>query len=342
MLKLSRARAVAALPVRLHHASALRPAAAGGLPSTPRPLLRPRSSPTRREEPSRSPRRSAKRGITTFCAFSFESSGHNGHPQNLVEGQYFRSRSPGAKPLVVVMPIWGTSNYPPSKISNGYARHSHGEAHVIWIYGTAPLFPWDDLAAAPTEEDFVAMSRDSVERYRIGRDRHAPAPRLGRDARRNRCVADRVRRFQHERAGHGDADRQRRAHRRGGAHDGRRELRRRVRDLRRPSRRGAATRARRVRLVSRPSIESSFKGCSAPPIRCASPDSYDPDRILMIDAMFDDCMPESSRAALWEVAGHPERITLLYRHRARVLLADAARLELRAPQDLSVPRQDAL
>ena len=45
------------------------------------------------------------------------------------------------------------------------------------------------------------------------------------------------------------------------------------------------------------------------------PDSYDPDKILMIDAMFDDCMPESSRAALWEIAGHPERITMLYRHR---------------------------
>jgi pimeloyl-ACP methyl ester carboxylesterase len=43
---------------------------------------------------------------------------------------------------------------------------------------------------------------------------------------------------------------------------------------------------------------------------------YDPDRILMIDAMFDDCMPESARAELWEVTGHPERITLLYRHRS--------------------------
>jgi len=43
---------------------------------------------------------------------------------------------------------------------------------------------------------------------------------------------------------------------------------------------------------------------------------YDPDKILMIDAMFDDCMPESSRAALWEVTGHPARITFLYRHRS--------------------------
>jgi hypothetical protein len=42
---------------------------------------------------------------------------------------------------------------------------------------------------------------------------------------------------------------------------------------------------------------------------------YDPDKILMIDAMFDDCMPETSRAALWEVTGQPKRVTMLYRHR---------------------------
>ena len=42
---------------------------------------------------------------------------------------------------------------------------------------------------------------------------------------------------------------------------------------------------------------------------------YDPDKILFIDAMYDDCMPESARATLWEVTGRPERITLLYQHR---------------------------
>ena len=36
---------------------------------------------------------------------TFGSSGRNGHPENLVEGQYFRSKEPGAKALVVVMPI---------------------------------------------------------------------------------------------------------------------------------------------------------------------------------------------------------------------------------------------
>src|SRR5690606_39274498 len=52
----------------------------------------------------------------------------------------------------------------------------------------------------------------------------------------------------------------------------------------------------------------------ADPVRFAG--RSDPTRILMIDAMFDDCMPESARAALWEVTGFPARVTLLYRHRS--------------------------
>ena len=36
----------------------------------------------------------------------------------------------------------------------------------------------------------------------------------------------------------------------------------------------------------------------------------------MIDAMFDDCMPHEARDALWEIMGHPRRITLPYWHRS--------------------------
>ena len=42
---------------------------------------------------------------------------------------------------------------------------------------------------------------------------------------------------------------------------------------------------------------------------------YNPDKILMIDAKFDNCIPAHSREALWDATGHPERITMLYRHK---------------------------
>ncbi len=212
---------------------------------------------------------------------------------------------------------------------------------MIWIYGTAPLFPWATLRGAKTEAEFMAMARDSAERYRSAVvdmrrliDWAATQPEIDADAHR-------VRRLQHERARHRDAARQRLAHRRRGVHDGRRALRGRVRELRRPGRARSATIRCKTFGWTLDQYRNFFAGLFDPADPTMYAGHYDPDKILMIDTMFDDCMPESARAALWEVTGRPERITLLYHHRTRVLLADAARPELHAPQDLSLSRQRA-
>jgi len=245
---------------------------------------------------------------------SFTSSGKNGHPENLVEGLYFRSRDAGPKKLVVVMPIWGTSTYPPDKISHGYAKHAGKDTNVIWIYGTAPLFPWFELSSAPTEDQFVAMARDSAERYRssvvdmrrlidwaatqpdidasrigfVGFSMSAlvTATLLGNDSRVAAAVImmgaanyGNVFATCHDKAGQ-------------------------VRDH-----------AMQTFGWTLDQYRDFFRDLFGPadPVNYAG--HYDPKKILMIDAMFDDCMPESSRAELWEVTGHPERITFLYRHR---------------------------
>lgn len=245
---------------------------------------------------------------------TFPSSGQTGAPDNTVRGLYFRSRDPSPKRLVVVMPIWGTSSYPPEKISRGYARRAGKDTHVIWIYGNTPLFPWTELSTAATEEQFMALARDSSERYRsavidmrrlidwadtqpaidasrigfVGFSMSAlvTATLLANDSR----VAAAV--LMMGAANYADVFT------------------------------ACGNRAGEVRAH----VQSQF-GWSlqryhdffeelfgpADPIRY--PNRFDPDAILMIDAMFDDCMPETSRAALWEVTGQPERITLLYRHR---------------------------
>ena len=92
---------------------------------------------------------------------SFGSSGSNGHALNRVEGLYLRSRLPGAKKLVIVLPIWGTSTYPPRKVAHGYARHSKGDAHVLWVYGEPPLFPWETLWSTSSEASSIFASRKS-------------------------------------------------------------------------------------------------------------------------------------------------------------------------------------
>jgi hypothetical protein len=246
---------------------------------------------------------------------SFASSGRNGHPENLVEGQYFRSKEPGRKSLVVVMPIWGTSDYPPAKISAGYARRAGNDTQVIWIYGTAPLFPWSELASAETEDGFRAMALDSVERYRaavvdmrhlvdwaatrpeIDPDRIAfvgfsmsalvTATLLANEPR----VAGGVLMMGAARFADVFATCQNRAGE--------------VRDH-------AISTFGWTIDEYREFFEVLFH--PADPVRFEG--RYDPSKILMIDAMFDDCMPESSRAALWEITGHPERVTFLYQHRS--------------------------
>ncbi|HEX6996921.1 MAG TPA: hypothetical protein VF322_02180 [Gammaproteobacteria bacterium] len=245
---------------------------------------------------------------------TFESSGHNGHPQNLVEGLYFRSRKPGPKKLVIVLPVWGASDYPPGKISRGYARRSRGEAHVIWLSGETPVFPWDELSSTESEAEFIARARDSAERFRsavidVRRLIDWAETRPEIDANRIGVVGFSMSALVTATLVGND------------------------------SRIGAAvimmgsaeyanvfaTCAKRAEEVrehvfreygwSLEQYRSFFEELFAPadPVRYAG--RYDPHEILMIDARFDDCMPRRSRRALYEATGHPERITLIYRHR---------------------------
>jgi hypothetical protein len=246
---------------------------------------------------------------------SFPSSGNSGAPDNRVHAIYYRSLTPGPRKLVIVLPIWGTSDYPPSRITRGYARHSHGEADIIWILGDTPLFPWTGLSTTTSEAQFVRMAKDSAERYRtavvdmrrlldwadsqpdidashiamVGFSMSAlvTATLLGNDSRISAAVlmmggANFANIFTHcdNRAG---------------------EVRKHV-------------------LTqygwSLEQYHDFFEGLFGPADPVLYEGHYDPDRILMIDAMFDDCMSRSSRDALWEVTGRPERITLMSRHRS--------------------------
>jgi len=246
---------------------------------------------------------------------SYSSSGHNGHPDNLVEGQYFRAQEPGAKKLVVVMPIWGTSDYPPEKISSGYAAHDGKDTHVIWIYGTAPLFPWTELSTVPTEEGFIALAKDSAERYRsavidMRRLLDWAETREEIDSSRIAFVGFSMSALVTATLLANDSRIAAAVIMMGAAN---------FADIFSV----CGNRAGEVRnhvlgafgwSVDR--YRAFFQGLFGPADPVRFPGHYDPNKILMIDAMFDDCMPESSRAALWEITGHPERITLLYRHRS--------------------------
>jgi dienelactone hydrolase len=250
-----------------------------------------------------------------ILTLSFRSSGHNGHPENLVEGQYFRAREPGRKPLVIVMPIWGTSTYPSRKISEGYARRSGDGVNVLWVYGTAPVFPWEELRTVPTEEGFIAMARDSAERYTaavldIQRliDWADTQPNI--DPKRIALVGFSMSALVTATAVANDSRIAAAVIMMGAAH---------FADV--FSTCGDKAGHVRAHVLndlgwSMDRYHGFFQELFGPADPIRFPGHYDPDRILMIDAMFDDCMPESARAALWDVMGHPQRVTMMYRHRS--------------------------
>ena len=245
---------------------------------------------------------------------SFASSGVNGHAHNRVDGLYLRSRLPGPKKLVIVLPIWGASRYPPQKIAYGYARRSKGDAHVIWLFGEPPLFPWKTLWSTPSEEEWVEITEAGIERYRaaVNDTRHlidwlgtreevnpervaivgfsmgalAAATIVGNDPRISTGV------FMVGGAMFTEVMAQCR---------------------------GKAGRMREHALQtygwSLDYYRRFFEERIGPGEPMLYAGNYNPDKILIIDARFDNCIPQVSREALWEATGYPERITMLYRHK---------------------------
>lgn len=244
----------------------------------------------------------------------FESTRRNGQDGNRVEALYFRSKKPGPKKLVVVLPIWGNSTYPPSKIARGYAKHSKGNADTIWILGNEPLFPWRKLTNTQSEQEFVQEVRQSAERFQatvvdmrrlvdwaehqknidgsriafVGFSMSAlvTATLMGNEPRIEAGVlmlggakfAD-IFSFCGDKAGRV------REH---VLHDFGWSLKR--------------YHAFFSRLFA-PADPVNFRG------------HYNPNKLLMINAKHDQCIPPAAKTALWEITGRPQRITLFYGHR---------------------------
>ena len=244
---------------------------------------------------------------------SYASSGVNGHAHNRVEGQYLRSRQPGLKKVLIVLPIWGSSRYPSQTIAYGYAAHTRGDAHAIWLYGEPPVFPWRDLWSEADEEKWIDIANDSVERYRAAvNDTRRLIDWLGTreevDPERIAVVGFSMGAMAAATLMGIDSRIAAGVFMTGGADFA--EI------MARCS--GKAGRMREHALDSfswspqeyRRFFDERFGG--GDPAGFAG--HYNTESILIIEARFDNCVPPSSRKALLEVTGYPQRTTLLYSH----------------------------
>lgn len=227
----------------------------------------------------------------------------------------YLSRRPGPKRWVVVLPIWGSSTYPPRKIVRRLLTAPHGETtNVLWIQGPESLVRVDVLKQAATEAEFLAeVSRTAAcidataEDVRAFLDwivrRPDTDPRrvgivgfslgatvaslvMGRDPRITTGVFVMV-------GGHLDEIL---AFCKWDEHE--------VRDH-----------AKAAFGWSLERLQQTIKGPLAvvDPVLVAA--NIDPATVLFIDSRYDGCIPQSARDDLWVAMGRPERVTLGYDHK---------------------------
>lgn len=90
---------------------------------------------------------------------SFPSVGDNGQPELRASGHYFQSRLGGKKKLMIVLPLWGSSKYPPYTIAKKIIERSQGMTNVLILEGERDMIGWRQIQSAQTEQAFVDLTR---------------------------------------------------------------------------------------------------------------------------------------------------------------------------------------
>ena len=248
---------------------------------------------------------------------AFPSADENGQNGNLLTARYYRSNSKDAKPLVIVLPIWGIHSYPSNAISAGLRKHG-GDINVLQIDGERPLLDWDAVGGTRTEADFFELLDQMIGRFVS-------------------TVID-IRRLVDWAETQTDVDPQRIA----------------LIGFSMGALVASVAMANEPRLAAGVLVMGSadphdvlaacgheiergrehileqldwsldkYRNELAKALARINPARFagmvDPRRVLIIEAAADTCMPRTSRERLWRAMGRPERIAYLYDHRAAFL-----------------------
>ena len=246
---------------------------------------------------------------------SFPSIAANGQTDNLVTVDYHRSRLPGTHPVVIVLPIWGRHVYPPNAITRTLRKRSNGTVHILNVMGESHFVDWPKLEVVTDEDEFMELWAEGVQ-YEIN---------TLIDTRRLIDWAEDQPEIDSNHIGligfsHGALFAPTLAAQEprisalvlvmGGAH---------------PQRVIAQCRGTRTEGVqiwadetfgwSRDEMEDRLESLVGPMDPARYPSRVNPERVLMIEAGKDECIPESCRDDLWETMGRPERYIINANHR---------------------------
>ena len=97
----------------------------------------------------------------------YPSSGVNGQPGNKVRVRFYQGDVEGPAPLVIILPIWGTFDYPVEKLSLRLRKRFKGKVHIALFLGKNRLIKWPEIAASDSREELLQQSRASAEQVRV-------------------------------------------------------------------------------------------------------------------------------------------------------------------------------
>ena len=80
--------------------------------------------------------------------FEYPSSGISGQPGNSVKVRYYRGTVPGQWPLLIILPVWGSYEYPVEKLAWRVRKRYQGKVHIAAFLGEQRLVDWAGMAAA--------------------------------------------------------------------------------------------------------------------------------------------------------------------------------------------------
>jgi dienelactone hydrolase len=241
----------------------------------------------------------------------FPSAGENGQADNMVTVRYYEDPTSGPKPLVVILPIWGSHTYPSTIVTRDLL--DQGRVNVMRVLGANVVIDWDALARAPDPTAFRVELKRMVERVRTSvidlrrlLDWAETSPFV--DMSRIAMVGFSESTLQVAAVMASDMRLASAVLVMGGAHPhqifatcyGPPEV---VRDAVLP----------RFGWTS-----EEFADNLAPLVRSIDPahlgSRLNPERLLIFDAEYDDCVPPAARDALWDATGRPARVRVLSTH----------------------------
>ncbi|MGB5279417.1 MAG: dienelactone hydrolase family protein [Gammaproteobacteria bacterium] len=245
--------------------------------------------------------------------------GINGQKDNLINADFQMSKLAGKNPLLIVLPLYGSYTYPSDEISAGVANHSDGGIHVLNILGEQFMWDWDALGQVSDPAQFRELMSQQAERIRVNVvdvsriiDWAQTRPEIDTD--RIAIIG-----FSHGAlvasiATVSEPRIKTSIFVMGGAN---------------PHELIASCRLERTDTI-RNMVQQRFgwdleqykeelEPIFAPYNVARYEGHVEPENVLIIDAYYDTCMPRTSRDALWEAMGRPERISYEYDHKVSFL-----------------------